>query len=172
MLELIIRPLPVGVRWRSCPSLRWNLFDHGQISNNVRIQDAHLQQLIETYRDTVRQAAREADDAASGLTRSLERERILGEAQTAAKRSLPLASAQYREGYSDFQRVLEAQSALLQQQDNYLISRGNAVSNLIALYKALGGGWPSASALDCRSPFLRRFLPCCLPRSTVRCRSR
>lgn len=126
------------------PSLRWNLFDHGQISNNVRIQDARLQQLIEAYRDKVRQAAREADDAASGLVKSLERERILREAEVAAKRSLVLASAQYREGYSDFQRVLDAQRALLEQQDNYLVSRSNAVSNVIALYKALGGGWYSA----------------------------
>jgi len=126
------------------PSLRWNLFDHGQISNNVRVQDARLQQLIEVYRDKVRQAAREADDAASGLSKSLERERILLEAQAAAKRSLSLANSQYREGYSDFQRVLDAQRALLEQQDNYLISRSNAVSNLIALYKALGGGWYSA----------------------------
>ncbi|MET0775798.1 MAG: TolC family protein [Pseudomonas mandelii] len=126
------------------PSLRWNLFDHGQISNNVRVQDARLQQLIEAYRDKVRQAAREADDAATGLIKSLERERILSEAEVAAKRSLVLASAQYREGYSDFQRVLDAQRALLEQQDNYLVARSNAVSNLIALYKSLGGGWYSA----------------------------
>jgi NodT family efflux transporter outer membrane factor (OMF) lipoprotein len=125
------------------PSLRWNLFDHGRISNNVRVQDARLQQLIEAYRDKVRQAAREADDAAYGLIKSLERERILGEAETAAKRSLVLANAQYREGYSDFQRVLDAQRALLEQQDNYLVARSNAVSNAIALYKALGGGWYS-----------------------------
>jgi NodT family efflux transporter outer membrane factor (OMF) lipoprotein len=129
------------------PSLRWNLFDHGQISNNVRVQDARLQQLIEAYRDKVRQAAREADDAASGLIKSLERERILREAETAAKRSLALANAQYREGYSDFQRVLDAQRALLEQQDNYLVARSNAVSNVIALYKAVGGGWYSAQPI-------------------------
>lgn len=129
------------------PSLRWNLFDHGQISNNVRVQDARLQQLIEAYRDKVRQAAREADDAANGLIKSLERESILREAEVAAKRSLVLASAQYREGYSDFQRVLDAQRALLEQQDNYLVSRSNAVSNVIALYKALGGGWYSAQPI-------------------------
>jgi NodT family efflux transporter outer membrane factor (OMF) lipoprotein len=128
------------------PSLRWNVFDHGRISNNVRVQDARLQQLIEAYRDKVRQAAREADDAASGLTRSLQRERILREAEGAAKRSLVLASALYREGYSDFQRVLDAQRALLDVQDSYLLSRGDAVSNAIALYKALGGGWYSAQA--------------------------
>ncbi len=126
------------------PSLRWNLFDHGRIHNNVRVQDARLQQLIEVYRDSVRQAAREADDAANGLVKALERERILREAALAAQRALTLASAQYREGFSDFQRVLDAQRALFLQQDNYLLSRSNAVSNLIALYRALGGGWYSA----------------------------
>ncbi|MFW9078895.1 TolC family protein [Pseudomonas sp. P2757] len=127
------------------PSLRWNLFDYGRIRNNIRVQDARLQQLIQAYRDKVRQAAREADDAASGLTKALEVERILGEAEGAARRSLVLANAQYREGYSDFQRVLDAQRALLELQDNYLVSRSNAVSNLIALYKAVGGGWQSSA---------------------------
>jgi outer membrane protein TolC len=81
------------------------------------------------------------------LTKALERERILGEASVAARRSLELANTLYREGYSDFQRVLDAQSALLQQQDNYLLSRSDAVSNLIALYKALGGGWQNDQPL-------------------------
>ena len=129
------------------PSLRWNLFDHGAIKNNIRVQDARLQQLIESYRDSVRQAAREADDAATGLSKALERERILREAAFSANRSLTLATAQYREGYSDFQRVLDAQRALFVQQDSYLLSRSSAVSNLIALYKALGGGWYSNQPL-------------------------
>jgi outer membrane protein TolC len=123
------------------PGLTWNVFDHGRISNNVRVQDARFQQLLEGYRDTVLQAAREADDAANGLLKALERERILGESADSANRSMSLASAQYREGYSDFQRVLDAQRALFQQQDTYLLSRSNAVSSLIALYKSLGGGW-------------------------------
>ncbi|WP_454766792.1 efflux transporter outer membrane subunit [Cupriavidus campinensis] len=125
------------------PSLRWNVFDYGRIRNNVRVQDARLQQLIVAYQDSVRQAAREADDAASGLIKALEREEILRDAAVSAKRSLTLANALYREGYSDFQRVLDAQRALVAQQDAYLVNRGSAVSNVIALYKALGGGWHS-----------------------------
>jgi outer membrane protein TolC len=129
------------------PSLSWNIFDQGRLTNNVRVQDARLQQLIEAYRDAVRQAAREADDAASGLSAALQREQILRDSAISAQRSMTLASAQYREGYSDFQRVLDAQRALLIQQDSYLVSRSNAVSSLIALYKALGGGWYSAQPL-------------------------
>ena len=129
------------------PSLRWNLFDHGRIKNNVRVQDARLQQLIVAYQDGVRQAAREADDAAIGLVKSLERDGILGDAAQAAERSLDLANSQYREGYADFQRVLDAQRALIAQQDAYLANRGAAVSSLINLYRALGGGWYSAEPL-------------------------
>ncbi|WP_454757974.1 efflux transporter outer membrane subunit [Cupriavidus campinensis] len=123
------------------PSLRWNVFDYGRIRNNVRMQDARLQQLIVAYQESVRQAAREADDAASGLIKAFERDVILRDAAISARRSLTLANALYREGYSDFQRVLDAQRALSAQQDTYLVNRGSAVSNLIALYKALGGGW-------------------------------
>ncbi|WP_018309288.1 efflux transporter outer membrane subunit [Cupriavidus sp. UYPR2.512] len=129
------------------PSLRWNVFDYGRIKNTVRVQDARLQQLIVAYQDAVRQAAREADDAASALIKALEREQILRDSALAARRSLTLANALYREGYSDFQRVLDSQRALATQQDSYLVNRSNAVSNLIALYKALGGGWHSEQPL-------------------------
>ncbi|WP_079229758.1 efflux transporter outer membrane subunit [Pseudomonas putida] len=123
------------------PSLIWNPFDYGRRKNAVRVEDARLQQLIELYQQSVREAAHEADDAASGLVRSLQSASIRQDASQAAQRSLTLASSQYQEGFADFQRVLDAQQLLLQQQDGYLVSRGNAVSSLVSLYKALGGGW-------------------------------
>ncbi len=129
------------------PSVTWNVFDHGRITNNVRVQDARLQQLTVAYQNTVREAAREADDAATALIAALRRETILNDAQTAARRSLTLANTIYREGYSDFQRVLDAQRALFTQQDAYIVNRSNAVGSLIALYKALGGGWYTAQPL-------------------------
>ncbi|WP_267225945.1 TolC family protein [Dyella silvae] len=123
------------------PSVTWNVFDHGRIVNNVRVQDARLQQLTVAYQDTVRQAAREADDAATGLIAALQRDSALFDAEKAASRSLSLANTVYREGYSDFERVLDAQRALAAQQDAYVVNRSNAVGSLIALYKAVGGGW-------------------------------
>ncbi|WP_324862812.1 TolC family protein [Dyella sp.] len=129
------------------PSVTWNVFDHGRITNNVRVQDARLQQLVVTYQGTVREAAREADDAASSLISSLQRDRILHDAEVAARRSLTLANTIYREGYSDFQRVLDAQRALSAEQDAYVVNRSNAVGSLIALYKAMGGGWHTEQPL-------------------------
>ncbi|WP_095064014.1 efflux transporter outer membrane subunit [Pseudomonas sp. Irchel s3f19] len=141
--------LPDSFDLAAGPGLIWNPFDYGRRKNAVRVEDARLQQLIELYQQGVREAAREADDAASGLVRSLQSAGIRDQASQAAQRSLSLATSQYREGFADFQRVLDAQQLLLQQQDGYLVSRGNAVSSVVSLYKALGGGWqPGRAAVD------------------------
>ncbi len=140
--------LPDAFTVAAGPGLVWNPFDYDRRRNAVRIEDARLQQLLEQYHRQVREAAREADDAASGLVRSLQSAGIRQRSSEAAQRSLDLASSQYREGFADFQRVLDAQQLLLQQQDGYLVSRGNAVGSLVALYKALGGGWEPGQVPD------------------------
>ncbi len=123
------------------PTLRWNIFDHGAIANNIRVQDARLQQLIESYQDSVLQAAREVDDAATGVVKSAEQQKILDESVDAAQRALEIANTRYREGYADFQRVLDAQRALFAQEEKQLLNRGEHLSSIIDLYKGLGGGW-------------------------------
>jgi NodT family efflux transporter outer membrane factor (OMF) lipoprotein len=123
------------------PALRWNLFDHGRIANNVRVQDARLQQLIEQYRNTVLQAAREIDDAAVTVVKTREQQALLSETVSASRRALELAQSRYQEGYADFQRVLDAQRALFSQSDRELVAQGSHINAVIALYKSLGGGW-------------------------------
>lgn len=123
------------------PGLTWNIFDQGRIANNVRLQDARLQQLIEQYQNTVLQAAREIDDAAIRVVKTAERQTLLTDAVVAARRSLELANTRYREGYADFNRVLDAQRALFSQTERELVNQGSQVSAVIALYKSLGGGW-------------------------------
>ncbi|MEH6469947.1 MAG: efflux transporter outer membrane subunit [Halopseudomonas sp.] len=123
------------------PALSWNLFDHGRISNNVRVQDARLQQLIEAYQQKVLQAAREIDDALISIVKSNEQQQILDDSVVASRRALELANSRYREGYADFQRVLDSQRAVASQEERNLLNQGSHVSSVIALYKALGGGW-------------------------------
>jgi multidrug efflux system outer membrane protein len=59
--------------WAIGPSLVWNVFDHGRLSNEVLVQDARFQQLYEQYQGTVLQAAREVDDAAVGFVANRDR---------------------------------------------------------------------------------------------------
>lgn len=126
------------------PSLVWNVFDHGRLTNTVLVQDARFQQLYEQYQNTVLQAARDVDDASVGFTKTGEQIVLLADAVKAAQRSLEIADRQYNEGLVDFQRVLDSQRTLFSEQDQLVASRGSQSQSLITLYKAMGGGWEAA----------------------------
>ena len=123
------------------PALRWNIFDHGRIRNSILVQDARLQQLIESYQATVLQAAKEVDDAAAAIRQTAEQKRLTQETVAASERALEIANRRYQEGFADFQRVLDAQRTLFSQSDRLLLVRGSHISAVINLYKGLGGGW-------------------------------
>lgn len=127
--------------WGIGPSFKWNVFDHGLLSNAVLVQDARFQQLKESYQNTLLTAAREIDDAAIGFAKNEEQIVLLEQTEQAARRSLEIANIRYREGMADFQRVLDSQRALFSQQERLVSSRGNVMLSLISLYKAMGGGW-------------------------------
>ncbi len=95
------------------PAVTWNIFNYGQISNNVRTQDARLQQLLVNYQNVVLQAAREVEDSSVGFIRAQEQARYLNESVTAALRSVDLAVIQYRDGAVDYTRVLNTQQSLI-----------------------------------------------------------
>ncbi len=126
----------------------WNVFDYGLIGNNVRLQDARLQQTVVYYQNSVLQAAAEIDDAAINVVKTHERKEILAETVAAANRSLEIARTRYQEGYADFQRVLDAQRTLFSQTERELINRADHVTAVVSLYAALGGGWLETSVDD------------------------
>jgi NodT family efflux transporter outer membrane factor (OMF) lipoprotein len=123
------------------PGFKWNIFDYGRIENNIRVQDAKLQQLIESYQNSVLLAAREVDDAAYSIQKTAEQEVLVDMAVEASERALEIANTRYREGYADFQRVLDAQRSMFAQAERQLLTQGVYISSVISLYKGLGGGW-------------------------------
>jgi NodT family efflux transporter outer membrane factor (OMF) lipoprotein len=123
------------------PSVSWNIFNYGRLKNQVRVQDARLEELVVNYQNTVLQAAREVEDGLSSYVGSRKQSQYLAESVKAAQRSVDLALVQYREGAVDYQRVLDTQQTLLRSQDAYTTVRGEAIAALISVYKALGGGW-------------------------------
>ena len=130
------------------PSFVWPFLNYGRIRNNIRVQDARLQQALINYRETVLQAARETEDAMASLSGTQQQDAILGEGVSTAMRSAELSFLRYREGFADYQRVLNAQQALFTQQQRYASNRGAMFSSLIALYRSLGGGWQSDQTRD------------------------
>lgn len=127
--------------WSVGPSVQWNFLNYGQITNNVRVQDAAFQALLADYGNTVLNAQREVEDGLVAFSKSQQRTEFLRLSSAAAARSQELAVLQYREGITDFTTVLTAEQNLLQQEDSLAVSRGDIPLGLIRTYRALGGGW-------------------------------
>jgi NodT family efflux transporter outer membrane factor (OMF) lipoprotein len=123
------------------PSIRWDILNYGRIVNRARLQNARTEELIAEYQNTILKAYAEAENAIVAYLRSQERVKFLAESVGAAKRSVDLSLIQYRDGVVDFIRVLNAETFLTRQQDDLVSSRESVARNLIALQKALGGGW-------------------------------
>ena len=121
--------------------IRWDILNYGRIKNRVRVQDARFEELLVNYENTVLEAAQEAEDGIVSLLRTQEQEKFLLESVVASKRSVDLSLIQYREGFTDYQRVLDTQRFLTDQQDIQTTVSGDVSLSLVAIYKALGGGW-------------------------------
>jgi NodT family efflux transporter outer membrane factor (OMF) lipoprotein len=127
--------------YRAGPQVVWPVLNYGQLSNDVRVQDARLQQLLFDYENTVIKAVQEVNDNITGYIKSSETAVFDQNAVKGAQRSVQLALTQYREGAVDFQRVLDAQRSLLQEENALVYTQSSIATNLISIYKALGGGW-------------------------------
>jgi len=123
------------------PSISWDIFNYGRITNSVRVEDARFQELAVDYENTVLQAVQEVENAMVAFLRLGERVASLAGAVDAYKQAVRLSMIQYKEGLVDFQRVLDAQQNLVRQEDNLVLTTGDMALSLVSLYKALGGGW-------------------------------
>ncbi len=125
------------------PSVQWNLFDAGRIRSRIRAQRSQAAAALADYEHTLREAVAEVESAMDAYVREEERARSLRASADAAQRSVDTVLTLYRSGLADFQRVLDSQRALFEQQDALATSRGQRVKRLIQIYAALGGGWAS-----------------------------
>jgi NodT family efflux transporter outer membrane factor (OMF) lipoprotein len=123
------------------PGFTWPIFDAGKIRANIRVQNEAEQQAVATYQQAVLNALRDVEDALVVYENEQLRRKALMEAVDADKQALDLATDQYKQGVADFLTVLDAERELYSAQDNLVQSDQTVSSNLVTLYKALGGGW-------------------------------
>jgi NodT family efflux transporter outer membrane factor (OMF) lipoprotein len=127
--------------WGFGPGVSWNLFDAGAIRRNIEVQSALQEQALNQYESTILGALEEVENAVVAYAEEQFRRESLSSAAEAANRAVLLAQDQYKAGLVDFNNVLDAQRSLLSFQDALTLSEGTVTSNLVRLYKALGGGW-------------------------------
>ena len=127
--------------WSVGPAVQWRIFDAGRIRANVRIQNARQEQTLAIYEKTALSAFEDVENALVAYAKEQVRRRSLEDAVKSSQESLRLANQLYANGLSDFINVLDAERSLYQVQDSLAQSDRTVSTDVIALYKSLGGGW-------------------------------
>ena len=124
-------------------SAAWTLFDGGRIRQKIAVETALQEEALGLYEATVLTALKDVENALIAYANEQTRRQALAEAVKAGQSAFDLARNQYTSGIVDFQTVLDTQRSLLSVEEQLVISDAEITSNLIRLYKALGGGWTS-----------------------------
>jgi NodT family efflux transporter outer membrane factor (OMF) lipoprotein len=127
------------------PAITLPIFTGGRIHANIEAQKQRLDQVLIEYQNTVLRSLEEAEDSLVAYGHEKDRREKLVAAVEASRQATILANELYTRGLSDFLSVLDAQSQQLAAQDDLAQSDTAVVTNLVALYKALGGGWETVS---------------------------
>jgi len=126
------------------PSVTWPIFQGGAIVSNVHLQEALRDQAFITYQETVLSAFQDVENALIAFTKEQQHRKVLKEAVEDNRKAVEMSLQLYTEGLGDFLNVLVAQRSLYTSEDSLVQSERNIATDLIALYKALGGGWDYA----------------------------
>jgi len=130
------------------PRITWPIFNAGSIRSNIEVQSALQEQYLIQYEITVLNALEEVENALVAYMEEQNRRQSLSDAKRAASQASAFAQDLYKAGLTDFTSVLDAQRSLLSFEDQLIQSEGRIISNLVRLYKALGGGWTSLATAD------------------------
>jgi multidrug efflux system outer membrane protein len=133
--------------WFLVPNVRWPILSGGRIRANTRVQDARQEQALAQYQKAVLTAVEEVENALAAQTREQRRLESLRASVAANRRALNLATDRYTSGLENFLSVLDAQRALYAAEDAFAQSETSAIVSVIAIYKALGGGWTPDAAI-------------------------
>ena len=126
------------------PGISWAAFDIGRVRTQIAGARAHADGSLARYEQTVLRALEETEDALVTHARSRERLQHVAASAQASGTAARLARARYDGGISDFLTVLDTERTQLEAENRLAQSRTETATSLVAVYKALGGGWEEA----------------------------
>jgi multidrug efflux system outer membrane protein len=127
--------------WSIGPSVSWQVFASGAINSNIKYQEAIQEQTVFAYQQTVLTALQDVENALIASAKEADHLKALNQAVVANRQAVELSTLLYTQGQVDFLNVLNAQRSLFVSEDAMVQSTGTVSTDLVALYKALGGGW-------------------------------
>jgi outer membrane protein, multidrug efflux system len=129
------------------PGISLPLFNGGRIRSSIAVQTSRQRGAVISYQSTILNALEEVQNALVNYSQEQERRDRLNQAIQQSQLAVDLAGEQYRAGLVDFLSVLEAQGQLFANEDEWVQSQTNVTTQVITLYRALGGGWTVGSSL-------------------------
>src|SRR5437667_2892738 len=133
--------LRAGNFFSAGPGISLPLFTGGRIRSNIAVQTSRQREALIGYQSTVLNALEEVENALVSYSQEQERRDRLNEAVSHSQLAVDLATEQYKAGLVDFLSVLDAQRDLYANEDQLVQSQTSVTTNLVGLYRALGGGW-------------------------------
>jgi multidrug efflux system outer membrane protein len=127
------------------PAIDWQIFSAGRVQSNIEVRKALQQQAILEYKKTVLTALQDVENTLVAYANEHQRYKALIDAVSENRKAVELSTKLYIEGQTDFLSVLDAQRSLYSSEDALVQSTRNLSTDLVSLYKALGGGWDTAS---------------------------
>jgi outer membrane protein, multidrug efflux system len=132
---------PSSRNWSIGPAVRWDMIDFGKTYGNIGVQKSVQKQSLLSYGQTVLNALQDVEGALIAYFEEEKREKFFSDQVEALGRSLQLTQDLYQAGLAEEQQVLDARKVLLDAENSLVGSQMSLGSDLIALYKALGGDW-------------------------------
>ncbi len=133
-----------GRYWSLVPGVTWNLFDSGKVRAAVTNKRAVYEEYLAKYRSLFLSALEEVENALTAYHAEQKKRQILVDSVCADAEAVALANERYRKGLTNFLDVLTSEQNFYSAQSNLSTSEANLLTDLISLYKALGGGWAAA----------------------------
>jgi NodT family efflux transporter outer membrane factor (OMF) lipoprotein len=123
------------------PSFQWEVLNYGRILNNVRLQDARFQELTAGYQNQVLIAQQEVESGMVAFLNARQRTEFQKISVESAGKAAKLSEERFKANDVTFTTVSLIQQNKVQQEDTFAQAQGEIALGLIAIYKALGGGW-------------------------------
>lgn len=133
--------IPITFIGAAGPAVYWPLLDFGTLDAIADIAELRAHESLVSYKQAILTAVQQVDDSVAAYGAEQDRLKNLDRATTAARQATKLATDRYNRGLTDYLNVLDAERQEFELEEEYVVSQQNAAKQLIALYKALGGGW-------------------------------
>ncbi|MGF1703181.1 TolC family protein [Photobacterium makurazakiensis] len=137
------------------PAFSWNIFQYGRVKNAIRIEDAKFQESLTNYNKQVLLAVQEVSTALSSYQLNLEQKGLAFNSVSASVRAFNISLTQYENGQITFERLLSSVEKMTRSEDAYAQVKGNVATQVVALYKSLGGGWEAETGKAFLKPSMK-----------------